>query len=266
MQTNDYYKALEMFFRDSIRRIATIKPAIVQSVEGNRVRVKPLTKTLYKDGTQLECPELFDVPLLIYSAKKGSARVTVPVSRGDLVVVLFSDRDLGNLLNENITTPTPQDGDELWCLGMYPIMALPCFFTIPQETDIDSENIVIENGTSFITVAPSGDMEIESTGNVNTTCVQSNTTCEQANITATTGLNVTTPIASFSGIVTASAFQIGPVGAPVVEITDATFNIDGMNIVLTGGDLVADGISSKTHTHDYVADGTSKVTDTPNPT
>lgn len=161
MQTNDFGRAMELFFRDSIRRLATIKPAIVQAVEGNRVRVKPLTKTLYKDGTQIECPELFDVPLMIYSAKKGSARITVPVSRGDLVVVLFSDRDYGNLLNENITAANPQDGDDLWCMGLYPIMALPCFFTLPQEKDISSDNIVIENGSTSITVAPSGEVSVK---------------------------------------------------------------------------------------------------------
>lgn len=260
MQTNDYYRALELFFRDSIRRLATVKPCFVQEVVGNRVRVKPLTKTLYKDGKQEELPELFDVPLFIYSAQRGRARVTVPVGRGDLVIVVFSDRDMGNMLNELVSSPVAYDSDELWCLGLYPLCAFPSFFTIPSEIDLDEDDIVIGNGTSTINIAPDGDISIVNTGsNLN---INTNT----ANITATTGLNVTTPLASFSGVVAAAGFQIGTAETPIVEITETSFNINGVDIVVTGADVIANGVSTSTHTHGYLNVATPATTNTPNPT
>jgi len=161
------YEALNLFFRDKLRSVHTIKPAVVLKNNGSTVDLRPLTTTRYRDGTQLPFGVCYDVPLMIYAGTKGNARITVPVVEGDTVMLLCSDRDFGELLDSEVDIKSVFSGDALEPLELYPIMAIPMFFTEPEGKPVDTKNIVIENGSTKITVKPSGDIDIDTPSNIN---------------------------------------------------------------------------------------------------
>lgn len=263
MDSNTFTESLNKFLRDKLRNVHTIKPAVVTKVTGNRVSVKPLTTTKYHDGTHLPLPVLDDVPLMIYSGQKGKARVTVPVGVGDLVMVLCSDRDTGDLLNSTVKSQKYFLSDEITPLELYPILAIPCFFTIPTEKELSGTDIVVENGTTKITVKPDGNIEMEAEGDVTVnaggnvdvnsegdTNIVSEGTVNVSGVglvtlNAPAGLQVNTSGATFTGPITAPGLF-----APIIAPSPADTNLLG-------------------HVHFYEDDDgtntTVKVTDEPLP-
>lgn len=287
MNLNDSVQSLNLFIRDKLRNVHTIKPAVVVRNNGSTVDVSPLTTTRYRDGTQLPFPEIPDVPLMIYSGTKGGARVTVPVVAGDTVMLLCSDRDYGNLLDSTVDTDSVFLSDEIEPLGLYPIMAIPCFFTEPEGEPIDTSNIVIENGSTKITVKPSGDIDMETDANINMKTGGDITADVGGDISASVLGNVS---ANVSGNVSASV--LGNIDVTVagntnitstasVTVSGATITVDSPLTTFTGGILVAgvatvtgaltaatvssDTISLDDHTHHYTWTSGSGSSDTSAP-
>jgi hypothetical protein len=137
----------------------TITPARVTNVDynNNHLNAQPLIRTKYSDNSQQTPPELFHIPIFILSANGGTARVTLPVKVGDTVLVLYSQRSLGDFYESDGKTVV--DTDSLVTHGSYPIMALPCLFTKASAKTIDSENLVVENGSTKMVIKPNGNIE-----------------------------------------------------------------------------------------------------------
>lgn len=264
---NTFTESMTKFIRDKLRNVHTVKPCVVTKITGNRVSVKPLTATKYHDGSQFDLPILDDVPLMIYSANMGGARITVPITVGDTVIVLCSDRDTGDMMNTKITKAQAFPADEITPLELYPILAIPCFYTIPSEKAISTTDIVIENGSTKISVKPDGDIDLETTANINanaggnvdiTSGGDTNITAEGTvnvsaaetmTIKAPTSLAITTALATFTGAITATGPITGsalfaPIIAPSAAPTET--NLLG-------------------HVHFYDDDGTTEVTGEPLP-
>lgn len=253
---NSYPESLNKFMRDKLRNVHTVKPCVVTKVTGNRVSVKPLTSTKYHDGSQFDLPILDDVPLMIYSANMGGARITVPITVGDTVIVLCSDRDTGDLMNTKVTGPRAFPADEITPLELYPILAIPCFYTIPSEKPISTTDIVIENGSTKISVKPSGDIDLETTANINATAGG------DVNVDSGGSVNVT------------GASQI-IADAPLIELrADTQVTVTSPSAVFTGpisapaiyAPIIAPapgGINQNGHVHQYDDDGVTEVTSPP---
>lgn len=159
------YQAQKQLIKDALREVATIKPAVVTSVKGQFINARPLTKTRYRKGDQEYAPEVFSVPLMVYSG--GGAVISVPVKAGDMVILLFSDRDTGDLMDTSINTSSDGfDANFVDPLKYYPLVAIPCFYSIPDAVSVDSKKITIINGSSKIEVDKDGDIEIESASNI----------------------------------------------------------------------------------------------------
>lgn len=260
MNINSDYEALNLFVRDKLRSVHTIKPAVVLKNNGHTVNVRPLTTTRYRDGTQLPIGEIPDVPLMIYAGTKGNARITVPVVEGDTVMLLCSDRDYGSLLESSVDTKSIFPSDDIQPMELFPIMAIPMFFTEPEGKPIDTENIVIENGTTTITVKPSGDIDIYTPANINVNTggdanisVEGSATIDVAGPTSltTASLDVTAPMSTFNGNV-----------AVVGNLT--TSGTAGIGGALTAKTIDSDTTSLENHTHDYMDGSTRRTTYIPN--
>jgi hypothetical protein len=157
--TNDPVSIMNKFLLNYMRHVHTIKPALVTKVEGNRVSATILTQTKFKDGHIQPFPAISNVPLMVYSGGMGTSRITVPVASGDMVLILFSDRDYGNMLQ----TGTLSAPDDLKTHEFHPIGALPCIFALPDEKPIEPGKVVIESGPSRISVGLNGVVEIAAT-------------------------------------------------------------------------------------------------------
>jgi len=243
------YESLNLFFRDKLRGVHTIKPAVVTQNNGHTVNVRPLTTTKYRDGQQLPLPEIPDVPLMIYSGTKGGARITMPVVAGDTVLLLCSDRDYGTLLDNEVSTTSIFASEDIQPLELFPIMAIPCFFTEPEGKPVDTSNIVIENGSTKITVKPSGDIDMETDANINMSA--------SGNLSATIGGNLDATVGGNANVaVTASVTLSGT--SVTVDSPQTTFtgNVSIAGLATVTGALTASTIDSNTtsldnHTHPY---------------
>lgn len=157
-KTNDPVWIMNKFLLNYMRNIHTIKPAIVKKVVGNKVSASILTQTKYVDGHVQPFPDVNNVPLMVYSGGMGTSRITVPVASGDMVLILFSDRDLAGLMSSSGRSPTVPD--DIKTHEYHPIMAIPCMFTLPNEKPIEPGRIVIESGTSRVSVGMDGTVDI----------------------------------------------------------------------------------------------------------
>lgn len=168
--------AFNKYIRDYLRNVHTIKPAVVTSVSGSRLNANILTKTK-TFGTQELQQEVSDVPYQVISGGWGEASITVPIKQGDLVLILFSDRNFGNLRDYTkaqvggvVTDRTKApSSDSFDTHGYYPLLAIPCWFTDASDIDIPQDKVVVKykdktielgektislvNGSSSITIS-----------------------------------------------------------------------------------------------------------------
>lgn len=144
-------------------QVHTMKPAIITSVDYDNacLSATPVTTTTLTDGTVLEEQTVIDVPILIISANDGSAKLTMPIKVGDRCFILYSDRDYGELLETEGSSPI--ETDEIIPFGRNPLGALCCYYTQADPTVIDENNVVLQNGTSDIIIEPSGQITIDAT-------------------------------------------------------------------------------------------------------
>ena len=165
--------------------VHTIKPCVVEAVnyEKNTLTVLPLTSNLWRDNVATPFPSMADIPILVNSANGGSAAITFPIKKGDMCLVLFSDRNYGDLLDKSELIPAVCEDRQPF--GMYPIGAIVGIFTEPnaKNCEIDPDNVVIRNGKTKITVKPDGDVDIESEATVNVSCQEANIDSPQVNMT-----------------------------------------------------------------------------------
>ena len=237
MNVDNFPELLSKFTRNYLRQVHTIKPAIVTKVNHskNTLDAKILTNTKYGSGVNMPQPDVRNVPFFILSASKGNAKITMPLTPGDNVLILFSDRDYGNLLKTGGSTPV--DSKDLKTHEYDPILALPCFYTTPNATEVDSSNIVISNGASSITIAPDGNIDVLTTAD--TTITATNLT-----VNASGAVNITAPTTTINGnlVVTGTVVGSSSVTAPsIVGTTSVTFG----------------GIDASVHTHDLSGGGTT---------
>ena len=136
----------------------TMIPARVVAVnyKENHLNAQPLIRTKGTDDSQHTSPEMAHVPMFVLSANRGKARITLPVKIGDTVLILYSQRSLGEFYNSNGEEVV--DTDSTITHGCYPIMALPCLFTKASAVPINSSDIVVENGSTTLVMNPSGDI------------------------------------------------------------------------------------------------------------
>lgn len=218
------YEVLVDIFVDLMRHVHTIKPAVVTSVDlqKNKLSAKILTATKYQDGTIHKFSDVEDVPFFILAGNAGTARITIPPTEGDNVIILFSDRDYNQLLTsdgQDVSEPT-----EIRTHEFYPILALPDFFTDSTAKQIEEGKIVIENGVSSIKLDVLGNLEIVAP--VSTTIT-------------TPSLTINCPATVFTGTIAAAGILPAP-GVATVPMTG--------NYNMTGS-FTLNGVQQETHSH-----------------
>lgn len=229
--------ALRLFVEDYMRGVYSILPAKVIAVDYSvpSVDVSPIVYNVNAAGDSIPIADVLDVPLFVFSADSGNLQISMPVKVGDRVALLCSDSDTTSVM----TTAKEQEEKAVRFIEtnkLYPLCALPSFFTPAQPHTIDSENIVINNHDIKITVKSDkvvvdGDMEINGNVKLNGSQQTTGTSLTEGQIIGQEGLSVS--------------------GGSGVQCSG--------NMTVTGGNVVADGIGLKTHRHNE----TGTVTNTP---
>jgi hypothetical protein len=164
MNPNKFSTALNDLIIDNLADVHTIIPAKISSVDygSGRASVQPLIQNYVGVNKIQNYPPLSDVPLMILSGNAGKSSITFPVSAGDTVLVLCSERDPTNILSG--TGDTPQAPIVTSPLGLYPVGIIPCIYTSGSAKAIDKTKVVLSNEKGTISLSPDGTMELKNNG------------------------------------------------------------------------------------------------------
>lgn len=92
-------EALAEFVSDRLRRVNTVLPGRIESYNPTtgKAEVRPLLREKYADGEVVEPPVIANVPVVF--PRTAAASITLPVARGDGVLLLFCQRSLDTWLS-----------------------------------------------------------------------------------------------------------------------------------------------------------------------
>jgi len=163
MATNlDEVQILHEFIESKFLELYSCIPAKITAVDKlsvGLVNVEPTINTRRSDGSTIEFAEYLEIPLMVYSANAGLAKITMPVKVGDTVTLLYSQRDTEQYLAGDMSKV--YDSEALRVMGEYPIVAIPCSYTEAKPIEVDPDNVVLQNDKVITTMTPDGDYTTE---------------------------------------------------------------------------------------------------------
>lgn len=158
---SSWEEVVKHFFKTEANKIRTIIPARVIEVdyEKSLVLVQPLIRTWWeKWRAEVTMWPLEGIPIVFSSAGRGSARITLPVKKGDVGLVLFADRHTDRYLGS--TGEEVVDSGSMITLGidgyMNVIGFLPEIFTESKNKGFRQDALVVEYGSGKITIEENG--------------------------------------------------------------------------------------------------------------
>lgn len=289
-------QVLEDFFNYKTSTLYTAIPCRVvtvkSSLEDQRVDVQPLPKNRLRDGTTKDSATIPNVPVIFPSSSKSS--ITFPVDVGDTVLCVFSQKSLDSFKASNSAeTYSPVDSrrfdirDAIAIPGLFPFSQSPNNPSKHKFTHSTRDLVMVHNLGSAneceVRLKESGDIELRTDqdfyatfndgviecNNLTVTCQGDfSLACANLDVTVTGTTTVVAPTTSWTGafsltgpLTVAGALAMTGGGSDTATI-NAPLQIND-SVTVTGGDVVADGISLKTHTHNENGSG-GGVTDPPN--
>ena len=240
MDSLNLVSAFRGLILDHLLEMHTALPASVSSVDygAKTATINSLVKNTRSSTDEQDYPIFHDVPLFVLGG--GKARITFPVTSGDVGVLIFSERDPSNALQSQ--GESASSAEMIMPCGLYPIMFIPKVALGNDSTAvIDQNNIVLDNNTnSTISLSPDGTIVASSSMG--------------AKITVDSGVTITDGTGTLSvanGSLTWSGGEV---------------NINGLTITKEGLIKDSSGVGLNTHTHNIenVQTGDSDiVSDTP---
>jgi hypothetical protein len=135
------------YVEDALRRVNTALPGKIDSYDpsSGKASVQPLLREKYADGQVLDLPIIPNVPLVF--PRTAAASITLPVARGDGVLLLFCQRSMDTWLSSGgIANP-----DDIRMHSLSDAIAIPGLvpFSIGGTGDTD---LVIRRGNAVFKI------------------------------------------------------------------------------------------------------------------
>ena len=257
MESQTLESLLRQYITNSVNGIFTSMPGrVIKVVDAGeqRVDVQPLVSRVKPDESLLEHPVILSVPL-VYPGSRSS-QFSFPVEVGDTVLLVFSQRSIQRFKQG---AETPHRPINLAKYSRNDAMAVPGLFSFPSAVNNPSKRTLSHDTTDAVVthnigtaqeceirLKASGDVIINSPGK---TVVNTDT----AEINASSSVTVDSPSTTVTGqllVQGALTYQSGLTGTGSANIT---------------GDVIADGISLKNHTHSQPSDGAGDSESETNP-
>lgn len=170
MQKRKLSEPIRNALRDFSSRTHVCLPARVEKYDHTqqRVEVKPLLRRAYADGEVEGMPVVVNVPLIW--PRSGGAQMTFPVKKGDTVMIVMADRSLDRWLSQGGEV-TPDDrrqhdlSDAIAVPGLVPFAD----FSGQVESSENNDDVLIRYAESKVRIKPDGDIEAESSKNIEMT-------------------------------------------------------------------------------------------------
>lgn len=133
-----------------------------------RANVLPLIKRRYADQSIESMPVIPDVPLVWPRA--GGAQLTMPVKRGDGVLLVFADRSLDNWLSQGgeIEPNDPRQHDVSDAVAIPGLVSFADWGADPEPSE-NNDDVLLRYAGSAIRMKANGDIEINAGNNVSIT-------------------------------------------------------------------------------------------------
>lgn len=150
-------QALGIYMDKLLNGIYTAMPGKIVSYNQSkqRARITPQINKVMFDGTVVKHKDLLDVPVLFPAS--GGASITLPVSKGDTVLLLFSCRSMEDwLLTGDVVTPEMDR-----CFHLSDAIAVPGLLPSNKKTLSTSDSkLEIVYGKTKIIIDKSGKVAI----------------------------------------------------------------------------------------------------------
>jgi len=172
---------LKGFIRDYVKDMHTVFPGKIISFDAAKceAHISPTAKYWLPDGTQIDFPEIFEVPVFFPQGFGQEATIVFPVKPGDECLIFVSEQAL-DLWRTGADSPTDLRFD------MTSAIALVGLFRQPNplvRRACDNESVILQRGNTFIEIYPNK-IHIASTEEVNTNTREINTFASTINTEA----------------------------------------------------------------------------------
>lgn len=156
-EKNTLAAAIENTFMTLLSHIHTCLPGRIETYDytTQKATVKPLIKKKYLDGDVQELPVLTNVPVQFPRTKKSG--ITFPLTRGDGVLIVFSERSLERWKSSGDDTE-PGDARKF---DLSDGIAIPGLFSFKQKNIASNNNdLEVQHNGQFVTIKKNGDIEV----------------------------------------------------------------------------------------------------------
>lgn len=156
MSESAIIEAMQQATEEALSQVNTTVPGVIVSYDAarNRAVVKPSLPKRLADGTELEAPNIHEVPVLWTNG--GGGTFTFPIRPGDGVMLQFQQRSLEGWLGGNTAAP-----DDPRQFDMSDAIALPGLRH--DHPAVDAEAVVLNLGDTALRIEPEGIVRIKAT-------------------------------------------------------------------------------------------------------
>ena len=148
--SNEIKTVIKDWIKGANAEIHTALPAVVvdYKTESNKAMVQPVGSYKVKDGRNIKFPVIHDVPVVFPMGMGGKAGMTFPVVAGDGCLLVFSESQLDDFLNEGY------DSDDMRKHDMRDAICVPGLYA-PQvsSSGASQSSVNIFYGGTMITVS-----------------------------------------------------------------------------------------------------------------
>lgn len=153
MTTNAESPSLSNLLRTAIGfELSTIHTSIPGRVESynsstQKASVKPLVKKKYKDGVVESLPVIVNVPIMF--PRTSNSIISLPISKGDLVLIVFMERSIDQWLSSNGSDSLPGSNRKF---DMSDAVAIPGLYPFGLSSDALPNSLLVKNGNMRVEI------------------------------------------------------------------------------------------------------------------
>jgi len=191
--------------RSKMNDVRTAMPGqvIKYDLKKQAVDVQPLLRHAYDDGSVLDLPVVYNVPVVFPRA--GEAFLALPIKKGDGVLLIFSDRSLDKWKSSGGKV----DPEDVRSHNISDAVAIPGFYPFNAAAKIPNANdLILKNANCTIMMKSNGKVSISNGKAELVSLAQTLAKTAQTmatKVAAAVPMNLATEIAQFSSLVS----QIG---------------------------------------------------------
>lgn len=150
-------RVLKNAFDCRISNVRVAMPGEVTKYDAatQKAEVQPLLKHPLPDGKSESLPVITDVPVIWPRA--GKALLSFPLSKGDGVLLVFTDRSLDEWTSDGgqVCPEDPRTHD------LNDAVAIPGLYPFNERSDADPEDVLLKFGDTELRIEPSGNFEVK---------------------------------------------------------------------------------------------------------